>query len=167
MTQILFFKGHDDNPQDAISNAVKQCAPYLMDNPSLIIQLEALSPMGQGWDADVRIMALDTGANDDRARTHNGHGDPALKLEVENPEHPKSGNPNEWRPAGMDHDGAPAAFRFSNAATGGEVPDVPIQDIAIPDYELARASEPELKRMMQELHEKRLKVIEEAKLELE
>ncbi len=167
MTQILFFKGHGTTPQEAIARAMEECAPVLMDNPSLVVQLEAVSPMGKGWDADIRVMALKTVSSSAPKKNHRTQDDPGLRLDMDDPEHARSGNPNEWRPIGMKHDVAPAAFRFSNAATGGEVPDIPLQDIEIPDYELSIASEPELKRILQELYEKRLKIIEEAKLELE
>jgi hypothetical protein len=164
MTQMLFFRGHGQTPQNAVGMALYECANILMDNPSLVVQLESLTPMGHEWDADVRVMALKMVS--DSKGVHK-KGEPELNYTMKNPEHMKSGNPNEWRPIGMKHDAPPAAFRFDNAAHAGEVPDIPLQDFEVPAYELAGASEPELKRIMQELQERRLRVLDDAKLKFE
>lgn len=165
MTQFLFFKGHDVTPQGAIARALVECAPVLMDNPSLLIQLESINPMGHEFDADIRVMAVDTSSEEGVKKKHRSKDDPAERDDIDNPDTAKHIDPDAWRT--LRQDGPPAAFRFGNAAKGGEVPDVPLQDIEIRDYEMARASEPELKRIMQELEKKRLENIEQAKLELE
>lgn len=162
MTDVMFFRGHADTEVSAVGLALVQCAPYLMDNAGLVVQLEGLTPMGKGWDADIRLMALSHEVADGQSH-HRKQNDPGLRLDVDNPEHSKSDNPNAWRPVGMKHDGPIPAFRFSNAARGGELPDIPIEHMMVPDYELARASEPELRRILRELEEKRKKVIEDFK----
>lgn len=168
MSQALFFRGHDSSPQRAVRNALMECADILLTNPSLIVQLEAVSPMGEEWDADIRILGLNMKeAAGGGKRSHRSQDDPAANLNMKNPEHAKSGNPNEWRPAGMKHDGPPAAFRFGNAALCGEVPEIPLQDIEIPNYELLAASEPELKRILLEAEERRRRANEKLSLEHE
>lgn len=167
MTQMLFFKGHDTTPEGAVRHALGECASILIDNPSLVVQLESVYPMGGNWDADIRIMALDAGAATSIKRKHRTQNDPGEKYDIKSPEHAKSGNPNEWRPVGMRHDGPPAAFRFGNAAHAGEVPEIPLQDIQTPGYELSRASEPELRRILLELEERRHKAEEEFNLKID
>lgn len=165
MTQMLFFRGHDNNAQGAVAKALQSCAPVLMENPSLVVQLETLTPMGQAWDADIRVFSLADGTGDIAHKSHHEKGDPSMAYNIDDVETAKRADPDDWKT--LRHDHPEAAYRFGNSAKGGEVPDVPLQDIQIPDYEMTRASEPELKRILQELHEKRLKIIEEHKPELE
>lgn len=165
MTEMLFFRGHDESAEGAVAKALISCASVLMENPSLVVQLETITPMGQEWDADIRVMALDVSSGASGSRQHHQKGDPSVDYKIDDAETAKRTDPDDWKT--LRHDHPEAAFRFANSATGGQVPDVPLQDIQIPDYEMARASEPELKRILQELHEKRLKIIEEHKPELE
>lgn len=152
MVQLLFYKGHDSTPQGAVGRALHQCGEVLMNNPSLVIQLENLYTSGGAWDADIRVMSL---AKEDtlRGKKRKGKGTPSEHLDIKNPEHAKSGNPNEWRPVGMEHDPPPMAFRFGNAAVAGELPDIPIQEIVVPGYDPTMHTEADLRRLLLELEE--------------
>lgn len=167
MTQMLFFKGHDATPEGAVRHALGECAEVLIDNPALVIQLESVYQMGENWDADIRVMALDVEGAGPDAKKHRKRTSSGKKNSIKSPEHAKSGNPNEWRPVGMEHDGPPTAFRFGNAACAGEVPEIPLQDIQIAGYELSRASEPEIRRILQDLEEKRHKAEQELNLKID
>lgn len=158
MVKAVFYRGHDATAEGAVAQALAQIAPVMMRYPSLVVDLEALNHSGQAWDADVRVLAIARG----EASKGQRHGR-AFNLDPDDPEHLRSGNPNEWRPVGMKHDGPIAAFRFSNAAMAGELPSIPLEDINIDGYELARASEPELRKMMLDLEEARSAVFERAK----
>lgn len=151
MVKAVFYRGHDATAEGAVAQALAQIAPVMMRYPSLVVDLEALNHSGQTWDADVRVLAIARVAGG--AQKHRRE----LNLEPDDPEHLRSGNSNEWRPIGMKHDGPIAAFRFSNAAMAGELPQLPLEDIVIDGYELARASEPELRKMMDDLEEARVK----------
>ncbi len=151
MAKAVFFRGHDISPEGAIAAALAQIVPVMLRHPSLVVDLESLSHGGKTWDADVRVLAIARGTLNG---VHHAH-DPALNLEPDDPENIRSGNPNEWRPIGMKHDGPLAAFRFSNAATAGELPQLPLEDISFDNYELSRASEPELRKILHDLEEAR------------
>jgi hypothetical protein len=163
MTQLLFYKGHDTTPQGAVGQALHQCGEILMSNPSLVVQLENLYSTGDSWDADIRVMALaeeKTAYGGKRKGRHH-------RYEIKNPEHLKSGNPNEWRPVGMQHDAQPVAFRFGNAAIAGELPDIPIQEIAVPGYDPVYSTEFDLKRLLLEHETHRLKTLEKLENDLD
>lgn len=166
MVQLLFYRGHDATPEAAIGKALGQCAQVLMGNPSLVVQLENLNETGKSWDADIRVMALKAEDGEARrpARKRGGYN---LDLNMKDPEHARSGNPNEWRPVGMRHDDPPVAYRFGNAAVAGTLPDIPLQEIMLPGYEMARASEPELKRILMELEQLRLRREEKLNADME
>ena len=166
MTHIAYFNGHESTPQKAIAKALEECALLLIDIPSLVVQLENLESSGHMWDAHIRVMALKEESHAEAGR-HRKQNDPGLRLEIESPEHAKSGNPNEWRPIGMRHDTPPAAFRFSNAALAGEMPNIPLQDLKLPNYELARASEPEMRRLLLQVEQLRHKIYEQLEPEPE
>lgn len=169
MTQALFFRGHDTTPEQAIAHALSQVAPLITLYPSLIVQLESVDHCGPNWDADIRVLAIRTADGEGGAYRKRHAHDPALVLEPNDPENIRSGNPNEWRPVGMKHDGPLAAFRFSNAAMAGELPQIPLVDISVSNYELARASEPELRKILEDIHQAHEMIAkrQEEKLELE
>lgn len=162
MVKAVFYRGHDTTAEGAVAQALAQIAPVMMRHPSLVVDLEAVNHNGKAWDADLRVLAI-AHSVDGKKQPH-GHN---FDLEPDDPENMRSGNPNEWRPIGMKHDGPIAAFRFSNAAMAGELPQLPLEDIVIDGYELARASEPELRKMMQDLEEARRAVSERTKHNLE
>lgn len=152
MSEALFYSGHDATAEKAIGNALSQAAPVMMAYPTLYIELKSLQHSGHAWDADIRVLAV----QDESGKTRHHHkSDPALNYDPKNPEHARSGNPNEWRPIGMKHDGPVAAFRFSNAALAGELPQLPLENIKVDSYELSRASEPELRKILLDLEEAR------------
>jgi hypothetical protein len=158
MTKFLFYRGHDAEPQKALEKALAQAAQLFEAYPTLVVQLIGLNHSGPCWDADLRVSALQEERAEDVRPRHKGGAE--LNLDPKDPEHAKSGNPNEWRPAGMKHDLPPAAFRFGNAALAGTLPDLPFAEMNIPGYELSRASEPELRKIMMELEERRRLEIE-------
>lgn len=148
MVELLFLKGRGKTPLTAVEQALIQGASVLLENPSLVVQLETLVETGSGWDVDIRLMALGKSLHEGQVSHKGGQRD---EYNVKNPEHVLSGNPDAWRPPGMKHDSPPVAFRFGNAAVAGELPEIPLQDIKVPNYEVMRASEPELRRILLEL----------------
>lgn len=155
MSEALFYSGHDATAEKAVGNALSQVAPIMMAYPTLYIELKSLQHSGHAWDADIRVLAVQhdkTGGDNTR---HRHRSDPALEYDPKDPEHARSGNPNAWRPIGMKHDGPVAAFRFSNAALAGELPQLPLENIKLDSYELSRASEPELRKILLDLEEAR------------
>jgi hypothetical protein len=167
MVQFLFYRGHDTTPQTAVGKALLQCTDILIDNPTLIVQLENIEPAGHNWDVDIRVMALKETSGDINSRKHRSRNDPGLHLEMENPEHALSGNPDEGRPAKVRHDALLSGARFANAAQAGAIPDLPLQDIKISNYQLNAASEPEIKRILLLLEEERRRIYEQPKPDIE
>lgn len=161
MTQFLFYKGHDATPQGAVCNALCQCGEVLLNNPSLIVQLENLYETGRAWDADIRIMALDT-TEDAISVKQRRRGKP-LTYEMKDPEHARSGNPTQ----SLAHDTQPMTSRFGNAVVAGEVPDIPIQEIVVPGYDPTLHTEAEMRRLILEHEQKRLHKIEQLEHDLD
>ena len=128
-----------------------------MAYPSLVIQLENLSSSGKAWDADVRVLALDTKTSErSPARKKAGRG---LDLNMK--------RPDAWREHDTRKDPAFAAYRFGNAALAGSLPEIPLQEMELPRYEVSRASEPELKKILMELEELRLRNLKRVRPELD
>lgn len=122
---MLFFKGRGPTPTKAIARAGRECAVLLMENPSLLVELVELIQDGHEWEAHVRVMALEAveGGGDTRKP-------PYFMKDPRNPEHNISGNPNAWRPAGMEHDNPEVVEKeFGVATHAGYVMDVPVRDI--------------------------------------
>ncbi len=155
MSEALFYSGHDATAEKAVGKALSQAAPIMMAYPTLYIELKSLQHSGHEWDADIRVLAVQDDKTDAGKTRHRHRSDPALNYDPKNPEHARSGNPNEWRPIGMKHDAPVAAFRFSNAALAGELPQLPLENITLDSYELSRASEPELRKILLDLEEAR------------
>lgn len=157
MTQILFYRGHHESPDKAIGAALCQCADVLMNNPSLVIQLESLESMGHAWDADIRVMAL---GKADGGGVRARKGSPAANYNIKNPEHARFDNPDK-----NPHDNTPrpVAFRFGNAVTAGEIPDIPLQEIVMGETSPGAMTEGELTRVLLKFEELRLEKFEQNK----
>ena len=129
MTSMLFFRGQGSTAARAIARAGAECAALLQENPCLMVELVELNQTGQTWNAHLRVMAMEG------VSTSGGQGRPPQKnYDPKNPEHAKSGDPNNWRPTGMAHD--PSSLnaveaKFDTASMAGQVPDVPVKDIVM------------------------------------
>ncbi len=127
---MLFFKGCGSTPARAIARAGRECATLLLENPSLMVELAELIEHGSHWEAHIRVMALEViqdGEGDSRKSSVEGKG-------PKDPEHNISGDPNAWRPPGMEHD--PSSLdrveqTFDTASHAGQVPNVPVRDIVM------------------------------------
>jgi len=152
VTSMLFFKGHDTTPHKAVCHALSQAADVLMDYPSLLVELKDMQQMGPFWDAHIRVLAVQKAQTDASSGKGGGQkGSPAHDYDPKNPEHALSDNPDARKPKWMGKTEPEAAFRFCHAAHAGELPDIPLQEMWLDSYELARASEPELKKIIEDL----------------
>lgn len=163
MTQAVFYRGHAQTAEGAVEQALVQAARVIVKYPSLVVDLEDLRHNGQWWDADIRVLAVkrDAAGNQKPAAMRKdfkihpqdryGAGDADERIDTDHtPQRRKVHLP-------------PASFRFANAALSGDLPSLPLVDIVLDSYELSRASEPEMKRLMLELEQARLEHVERAK----
>ncbi len=126
---MLFFKGSGTTPAKAIIRAGRECVELLQNNPSLLIELVDLVNEGTHWEAHIRVMALEAVTGEEESQAP-----PTKDKKPKNPEHSISGDPNAWRPPGMEHD--PSSLKhvekkFDKASYAGYVPDVPVRDIVL------------------------------------
>lgn len=132
MTDMLFYMGIGRRPEEAARAALLQCADVLLANPSLIIELVNMVENADHYEAHIRLMAVDRqegSATDGRKHASKRKPQPFLK-DPRSPEHNISGDPNLWRPVGMEHDVLPAPQqKFDIATHAGYVPEIPHQEI--------------------------------------
>jgi hypothetical protein len=153
VTHMLFFKGHDTTPHGAVRDALIQAADVLMEYPSLLVELKDIQQMGPFSDAHIRVMAIQESTASAGTVQNTKKGAPQHDFDPKNPEHALSDNPDAHRPGWMGSGAPEAAFRFCNAAHAGELPDIPLQEIWLPAYELARASGPELVHIIETIED--------------
>ena len=131
MTGMLFYKGQGVTLEEAVSSALSNITPILLQNPSLVIELLELNQTGHHWESHIRLMAVKTTQSGDGKGRNKKKTTQSLELTPKSPEHFHSGQPFEWRPVGMKHDNLHPSFGFDRATYGGNVPDIPTQDIEI------------------------------------
>lgn len=162
MVQAVFYRGHAQTAEGAVKEALVQAARVIVKYPSLVVDLEDLRHNGQWWDADIRVLAVRRDAASKRPA--------AMKMDLKIHPEDRFGAGDADERIDDDHTPRrrkahlpPASFRFANAALSGDLPSLPLEDIVLDSYELSRASEPEMKRLLLEQEQARLDRIERAK----
>lgn len=125
---MLFYMGQGHTQEESIESALSNAASILPNNPSLLIELIQLNHTAKHWEAHIRLMAVKTSDSSGQKRKSKKRGLPELNYEPRNPEHFRSGQPFEWRPIGMKHD-QESLSKFDKASHGGNIPDIPTQDV--------------------------------------
>jgi hypothetical protein len=158
MSKVLFYRGHDASPDHAIAQALFKATPVLKRHPSLIIELEALQRCGRFWYADIRVMGL---KREESEIYPDGQEEKDDEHEVKNPAYPRSGDKERRRKNVIA--ARTASSRFGHAAMAGDLPRIPLEDLShFADYEVARMTEPEARKMLFDLEAARQQKIRTA-----
>lgn len=127
---MLFYMGYAEEPNKAVLAALSEAVPVLLQTSSLIVDLLELNHTGKHWEAHIRLMIMNAEGSDIKQHKRKEKDAIRLDLKPKSPEHFRSGSPFEWKPANMKHDKGPL-FGFDNARYGGNIPDIPAQDVEI------------------------------------